>query len=72
MEYLKVVFDPQEQRDVLANGNVIGQTDTVITLPADFYRLTLSGAGYTPAFWEGQVASTSIATPLQVRFTHAQ
>ena len=71
MEYLKVSFDPKEPRDVLTNGNVIGQTDTELTLPADFYRITLSGAGYAPAFWEGQVAGTLVTQPLEIRFSHA-
>jgi len=71
MEYLKVLFDPKDPRDVQANGNVIGQTDTELTLPADFYRITLSGDGYTPASWEGQIAGTLVTQPLQIRFSHA-
>ena len=71
MEYLKVSFDPADVRDVLANGSVIGQTDTELMLPANFYRITLSGAGYTPAFWEGQVTGTLPTQPLPIKFSHA-
>jgi len=66
-----VSFDPQDPRDVLANGNVIGQTDTELTLPADFYRITLSGDGYVPPSWEGQIAGTLVTRPLEIRFSRA-
>ena len=71
MEYLKVVFDPNDLRDVLANGNVVGRTEAELTLPPDFYRITLSGAGYVPAFWEGQVTGTLVTQPLVIQFSHA-
>jgi hypothetical protein len=71
MEYLKVQFDPAQPRDVLANGNVIGQSDTELIVPADFYQITLSGDGYAPPFWNGQIAGTLVTNPLVIRFSRA-
>lgn len=71
MEYLTVTFDPHNPREVLASGKMIGKTDTQLTVPADFYHLTLSGDGYKPPFWEGPVAGTLPTSPLVVIFTHA-
>ena len=69
MEYIRVHFDRHDIRDVLANGNVIGQTETELTLPPNFYVITLSGNGYTPPSWSGAVSGTAPGAPLPIRFT---
>jgi len=69
MEYIRVHFDLRDIRDVLANGNVVGQTETELTLPPNFYRITLSGTGYSPASWSGVVSGTTPSQPLPIRFT---
>jgi hypothetical protein len=71
MEYLFVQFDPADRRNLVANGNVIGQTDTEVTLPADFYRIFLSGSYYSPPVWEGPIAGTQPTAPMRIVFTHA-
>ena len=71
MEYIFVAFDPKDRRDVIANGNVVGSTDNEIMLPADFYRIELSGTGFAPPFWEGPISGTTPAEPLKIAFSHA-
>jgi PEGA domain len=71
MEYIYVHFDPNEVRDVLADGNVIGQTETEITLPANYYVITLSGDGYAPADWSGLVSGTVPGNPLRIFFSRS-
>lgn len=68
MEYIAVSFDG-DTRDVIANGNPVGSTDDpVIMLPLAFYTITLSGDGYTPTSWNGDVAGTTVETPIQIAF----
>ena len=69
MEYVRVHYDPHDIRDVLANGNVIGQTETELTLPPNFYVITLSGGGYAPPSWSGVVSGTLPGRPLRIQFT---
>jgi hypothetical protein len=64
MEYIYVHFDPHDIRDVLANGSVIGQTETELTLPSNYYVITLS-----PPSWSGVVAGTLPGNPQRIRFT---
>jgi len=71
MEFIKVTFDPKDIRDVLANGSTIGQTETVLTLPTNFYTVTLSGAGYSPPSWKGLVDGTLPDQPLVIAFQKA-
>jgi hypothetical protein len=68
MEYICVHFDVHNIRDVLANGNVIGQTEAELTLPSNYYVITLSGDGYAPPSWSGVVSGTSAGNPLRIRF----
>jgi hypothetical protein len=68
MEYIRVHYDIHDIRDVLANGNVVGQTETELTLPTNFYEITLSGTGYTPPSWSGVVAGTVPDRPLRIQF----
>jgi hypothetical protein len=63
-----VHFDLHDIRDVLANGNVVGETEAELTLPPNFYVITLSGRGYSPASWSGVVSGTTPAHPLPIRF----
>ena len=68
MEYIRIDFDLDDIRDVLANGNVVGQTETELTLPSNYYVITLSGNGYTPPSWSGVVAGTLPGNPQRIRF----
>jgi hypothetical protein len=69
MEFIRVHFDLHDIRDVLANGNVVGDTESELTLPPNFYVITLSGSGYSPASWSGVVSGTTPNHPLSIRFT---
>ena len=37
MEFIRVHFDLHDIRDVLANGNVVGETEAELALPPNFY-----------------------------------
>lgn len=69
MEYIRVHFDPHDIRWVMANGNIIGPTEAELTLPSNFYVITLSGAGYSPPSWSGLITGTLPRNPRQIRFT---
>ena len=68
MEYLLVKYDPRNPRDVIANGDIIGQSDTTLLLESDYYEISLSGIGYTPLMWKGNVSGTLPTAPLQIVF----
>jgi hypothetical protein len=68
METIRVEFDPNDTRDVIASGDTIGQTEANLLVPADFYVIRLSGSGYRPSEWRGQVAGTTPAEPLVITF----
>lgn len=68
MEYVRVHFDPRDIRWVIANGDIIGPTETELTLPSNFYVITLSGGGYSPADWSGVVTGTVPSNPLRINF----
>jgi hypothetical protein len=68
METIRVELDPNDIRDVIANGNTIGQTETNILVTANFYVIRLSGTGYKPPEWRGQVAGTTPTDPLVITF----
>lgn len=68
MEFIRVNFAARDIRDVLANGNVVGQTETELSVPSNFYVITLSGEGFTPLSWLGVVTGTLPAEPLLIRF----
>jgi hypothetical protein len=68
MEFIRVNFDARDIRDVLANGNVVGRTETELSVPPNFYVITLSGEGFTPLSWLGIVTGTMPAEPLIIRF----
>jgi hypothetical protein len=69
MEYIRVSFDPNDVRDVIANGNVVGQTETELILPSNYYVISLSGFGYSPSFWYGVVSGTLPGHPLPIQFS---
>jgi hypothetical protein len=69
MEYIRVHFDPNDIRDVIANGNVVGRTETELVLPSNYYVISLSGDGYAPPNWSGPINGTLPAQPLHIRFT---
>ena len=71
MEYIRVHFDPRDIRWVLANGNIVGPTESELTLPPNFYEIALSGDGYAPPSWSGVVSGTDPHNPLSIRFTRA-
>jgi hypothetical protein len=43
MEYIRVTFDPDDIRDVIASGNAIGQTETELAVQPNYYVISLSG-----------------------------
>ena len=71
MEYIRVSFDRNDVRDVIANGNVVGRTESELALPPNYYVISLSGGGYTPSHWYGLVTGTSPRRPLHITFTRA-
>jgi hypothetical protein len=68
MEYIRVHFDRGDIRWVIANGNIIGPTETELTLPSNFYVITLSGVGHSPPNWSGVVTGTVPSSPLRISF----
>jgi hypothetical protein len=68
MEFIRVTFDPSDVRDVIASGNVIGPTETELTLQSNYYIISLSGTGYSPPYWYGVVSGTLPRNPLPIRF----
>ena len=71
MEYIRVNFDPNDVRDVIASGNVIGATETELTLPPNYYVISLSGAGYIPSYQYVLVTGTLPGKPLNIQFNKA-
>jgi hypothetical protein len=69
VEYVFVRFDPNDQRQVLADGNPVGLTGVGLTLESDFYVITLSGDHYSPPQWTGPISGTSPHNPLNIAFT---
>jgi hypothetical protein len=65
MEYIRVHFDPHDIRWVLANGSIVGATESELTLPSNFYVVTLSGDGYAPPDWSGVISALTSATRYQ-------
>lgn len=68
MEYLRVTFDPNDIRDVIANGEVIGQTEAELAVQPNYYVISLSGADYEPPTWNGVIQDTLPVKPLTVAF----
>ena len=71
MEYIRVTFDPNDIRDVIASGNVIGQTETELAVQPNYYVISLSGSGYAPPYWYGVVSGTTVGHPLTISFAPA-
>jgi hypothetical protein len=71
MEYIRVTFDPNDIRDVIASGEVVGPTETELMLEPNYYVISLSGTGYTPPYWYGVVTGTTPAHPLTIAFDPA-
>lgn len=71
MEYIRVSFDPNDIRDVIASGNVVGPTETELALQPNYYVISLSGSGYAPPYWYGVVSGTSLGNPLAIQFGKA-
>jgi hypothetical protein len=67
VEYLLVSY--KEDRDVLADGDSVGITNSTIILQANEYIITLSGDGYEPPSQIVVVAGTSKELPKVVKFT---
>src|SRR5262245_60257662 len=68
MEYIGVHFYPRDIRWVIAYGNIIGTTETELTLPSNFYVITLSGVEYSPPNCSGVVTATVPSNPLRISF----
>jgi hypothetical protein len=71
MEYIRVRFDRSDIRDVIASGNIIGETETELTVEPNYYVISLSGGGYAPPYWYGVVSGTTVGNPLDIVFTPA-
>ncbi len=71
MEYIRVNFDPNDVREVIASGNVIGETEAELMLPANYYVISLSGAGYIPPYRYVLVSGTLPGNPLNIQFSKA-
>jgi hypothetical protein len=71
MEYICVRFDPNDIRDVIANGSVTGQSEAELAVQPNYYVISLSGAGYAPSHWYGLVTGTTPGNPLVIRFLPA-
>jgi hypothetical protein len=69
VEYIRVRFDRNDIRDVIASGNVIGGTETELMVEPNYYVISLSGSGYTPSHWYGLVSGTTSGSPLEIGFT---
>jgi hypothetical protein len=69
MEYIRVRFDPNDIRDVIASGNVVGETEIELAVQPNYYVISLSGSGYTPPYWYGVVSGTTVGHPLTITFT---
>ena len=69
MEHFKVLFDPNDIRDVLLDGIVVGPTETVLMTTANYYKVTLSGAlNYDPPFMNVLITGTTSDRPLILTF----
>jgi hypothetical protein len=69
MEYIRVTFDPNDIRDVIASGYAIGPTETELAVQSNYYVISLSGSGYTPPYWYGVVSGTAPGDPLTIPFS---
>jgi hypothetical protein len=69
VEYIRVRFVPNDIRDVIASGDVIGKTETELIVEPNYYVISLSGSGYTPSHWYGVVSGTTPGSPLEIGFT---
>ncbi|HMI97775.1 MAG TPA: PEGA domain-containing protein [Micropepsaceae bacterium] len=69
MEFIFVKFDPADPRDVVVNGDAVGKTDTTLIVPPSFYVIKLSGDGYLPVNWLGDVVGTTTEHPLHIVFS---
>jgi hypothetical protein len=67
MEFLLVKFP--SVRDVLADDQEVGDTNTTLMLPPGEYSVTLSGEGYEPDFQDVVLAGTSGSNPKVIVFT---
>jgi len=66
MEYLRVLFP--ENREVLADDDEVGSTNSVIMLKHGEYEISLSGSGYTPVSRKIVLMGTTIKHPKQISF----
>lgn len=68
MEYIRVSFDSGDIRDVIASGEIVGQTETELAVQPNYYVISLSGSGYAPSHWYGAVFGTTVGNPMRIRF----
>jgi hypothetical protein len=69
MEYIRVRFDPNDIRDVIASGNVIGETETELAVQPNYYVIHCPAQHYTPPYWYGVISGTTVGHPLTITFT---
>lgn len=66
-EYLEVLFP--SQREVLINGNSMGETNVVLELEGGEYEITLGPPqNFTPSQQQIDLCNTSPLTPMQIKF----
>jgi hypothetical protein len=69
MEHVKVMFDPNDIRDVLLDGTPVGKTETVLMVASNYYNVRLSGPpNFDPASQGVLISGTMPERPLIVTF----
>lgn len=68
MEYIVVQFDPKNVRQVLANDDLLGNTETRLAIEAGYYEIRLDGVTTRPAKWKGDIVGTTPDEPMRIRF----
>jgi hypothetical protein len=69
LEFLLVSFP--EEREVLANGIVVGFTNHPLMLSSNYYVITLRDTETRPAEQEALLTGTSVVRPKVLRFEPA-
>ena len=66
-EYLEVLFP--RQREVLINGDNMGETNVILELEGGMYEVTLGPPpNFTPLQHQVDLRNTSAMTPMQIKF----
>jgi len=68
VEYLRVTFDASDSRRVIANGNDVGPTETLLMLEPAEYNIRLSGSDFSPLAQAVILNGTTPSRPRIIRF----